>query len=987
VIHRLPEEDLVLGICFTLELLETRRLLAGDVLSYHNDPGSTGQNLTEVVLRPANVTAATFGKRFTTTLDGQVYAQPLYKANVNITRANQGVHNVVYAVTQHDSLYAIDANSGTILWQDSFLNITDPTNLTPTAGVSTMGAVSGNSDTAGSTLITPEIGITSTPVIDPATNIIYLVAKTKEFRNGSTPAVGGADRHYVQRLWAINMSSGAPALAGPALIGDTVKNTTISNPSGDAAQVAAYNDYQYFAGPIVNGTGNNGTVDHSGSPVNVTDGWIPSTDPAHLGYDPDASGQIAFNALLHLNRVALTLLNGKVYIGFASHGDRGPYYGWILSYSASTLALTGAIVTAPTFHGVFGNTIYTAQGGVWMSGAKFASDGNFLYCTTGNGAFNDANANFDANGFPLDHNYSDCLIKIGEDPASSPANQNGNGWGIKVYDYFCPSNQANLNDIDADVGASGVTLLPDNAGNIAGHPHLLVLGGKEGRIYLIDRDNLGKFNLSYPKGVLTAPYPDPRDYDRVVGEYLGNPINTDPNRTNDTATYFNGRIYLHLSGRQAWAFNVSSFATGSVPPGSATVPAPFQTTSATFGNPGGTQSLSANGNSNGIVWVLRDAGASSDKLTAYDASSYVGTIFDSGTTLTSAGGGTTGVKFVPPTVINGLVYCPTGGVNSADGTDGLGSIVVYGLLAPSLGTPTNLAALRSSATNIHLTWTDNAADETFYQVERSRNGGSSWTVLGFTPNGTPSFDDTTFAAGQQYLYRVKPINGPSSGSYSASAAVSTIAPGVTASSFTWQNFPQRLNFTFDQDVSASLSTADLQLQNLTTATAIPSASISMTWDAPTKTATFTFSTQPSGALFDGNYQATLLSAGITNASNTPMASDYATAFFFLNGDANHDAIVDVSDLGILATNWQATSGKNYQLADFNYDGLVDVSDLGILATNWQKSVPATGPLAAATGASLTPPTPASALVSAAPFADGTTLRRASGSNLVQDLLS
>jgi hypothetical protein len=297
------------------------------------------------------------------------------------------------------------------------------------------------------------------------------------------------------------------------------------------------------------------------------------------------------------------------------------------------------------------------------------------------------------------------------------------------------------------------------------------------------------------------------------------------------------------------------------------------------------------------------------------------------------------VKFVPPTVVNGLVYCPTGGVNSADSTDGLGSIVVYGLLSPSLGTPTNLAALRSSATNIHLTWTDNAADETLYQVERSSNGGSSWTVLGFTPNGTPSFDDTTFAEAQQYLYRVKPINGPSSGSYSASAAVSTIAPGVTASSFTWQNFPQRLTFTFDQDVSASLSPADVQLQNTTTSTAIPTASISMDWDAATKTATFTFSTQPSGALFDGNYQATLLAAGITNSSGMPMASDYVTNFFFVNGDANHDGTVDVSDLGILATNWQTTTGKNYQLGDFNYDGLVDVGDLGILATNWQNTLP------------------------------------------------
>src|SRR5262249_6385519 len=162
------------------------------------------------------------------------------------------------------------------------------------------------------------------------------------------------------------------------------------------------------------------------------------------------------------------LLKGRVYIGFASHGDRGPYYGWILSYDAATLALTGAFVTTPTFHGVIGNTVFTAQGGTSASGASFASDGTYLYITTGNRAFNEDTSNFDVNGFPLDHNYADSLIKIGEDSTSSPANQNGNGWGIKVYDYFTPSNQYKLNDIDADLASSGVTLLPDNAGNIAG---------------------------------------------------------------------------------------------------------------------------------------------------------------------------------------------------------------------------------------------------------------------------------------------------------------------------------------------------------------------------------------------------------------------------------------------------------------------------------------------------------------------------------------
>src|SRR6266516_467329 len=116
-----------------LEGLELRRLLAapGELLQYHNDSHSTGNNLSETVLTPGNVNSTTFGLKSRTALDGQVYGQPLLRGNVNITRgASQGLHNVLYVVTQHDSLYALDGETGAVLWQDSFLNLTDPTNLT-----------------------------------------------------------------------------------------------------------------------------------------------------------------------------------------------------------------------------------------------------------------------------------------------------------------------------------------------------------------------------------------------------------------------------------------------------------------------------------------------------------------------------------------------------------------------------------------------------------------------------------------------------------------------------------------------------------------------------------------------------------------------------------------------------------------------------------------------------------------------------------------
>lgn len=242
-----------------LEELEPRRLPSVNVLTYHNDAARTGQNLAEPFLTPATVNSSTFGKLFSVPVDGQVYAQPLYMSALSIP--GKGVHNVVFVATEHDSVYAFDADTnlganGAPLWHDSFI---DPAN-----GVTTVLA----SD-IGCNQIAPEIGITATPVIDPATGTIYVQAMTKE--------VTGSTTSYVQRLHALDVSTGAERFGGPVVIQATVA-----------------------------GTGDGGTVD-------------------------------IFNPHDYKGRPGLLLLGGVVYTAWSSHCDIGSYHGWIIGYNAQTL--------------------------------------------------------------------------------------------------------------------------------------------------------------------------------------------------------------------------------------------------------------------------------------------------------------------------------------------------------------------------------------------------------------------------------------------------------------------------------------------------------------------------------------------------------------------------------------------------------------------------------------------------------------------------
>jgi hypothetical protein len=547
-----------------------------DVLGYHYDNANDGQYQAETTLTTTNVKSTTFGKLFTTQLDGKVYAEPLYKLGVNITRGgHQGVHNVVYVATEHDSLYAIDADNGQVLWKDSFIN--------PAAGINPVP----NSDVHGA--IGPEVGITGTPVIDPTTNTIYLDTATKE-------TAGGSNR-YVHRLWAVQLADGGLAFS-PVLIANTILNSDGS--------------FRYLSGPTVNGNG-----------------------------DGSVNGKLTFNAERQMQRPGLTLVNGTVYVGFGSYFDGNPYHGWLLGFNHSNAQNKLQLVAA------FNATPNGFQGAFWQGGGRISADsaGN-LYVETGNGTFD---TTLDpTTHLPVKGDYGDTFLKLAADPTTSSTHQSINGWGLKVVDYFTPFNEQSLDSQDLDIGSTAPLLLPDSVGT-PGHP-LLMGGGKEGRIYLIDRSDMGKF--------------DPNT-DHIPDEKLFSNFSTW-----GTSAFFNNQLYVVGSGSPGQTFSIVnnkfSTATSTQSPDS-------------FGYPGSTPYISANGTTNGIVWDLDQA---SGELRAYKAASYAQELYT--TSQNSARDQLGSIPtFAVPTVAHGKVYV---GTTSS-------TLVAYGLLPhATAGTATGSGA-------------------------------------------------------------------------------------------------------------------------------------------------------------------------------------------------------------------------------------------------------------------------------------------------------
>lgn len=512
------------------------------VTTYHNDNLRTGLNPKETILTQANVNVNSFGQLFHYAVDGQVYAQPLYLPGVSI--AGKGTHNVVYVATENDSVYAFDADNNTganaaPLWQAAFANPAQGITPVPSADVSC-------SD------LTPQIGITGTPVIDQSSGTLYVVAKTKEVSNSTA--------HYYQRLHALDVTSGAEKSGGPFVINAT----------------AVGNCY------------------------------------------PNQNGSVVFSALHQNQRAGLALQNGILLVAWASHCDNNPYTGWVMAFQASTGKKVADFNSAPDM----GVVSYECRGGIWQSGAAPAADPqNNWYVATGNGYFN---ANEDGG---LD--YGDTVLKL---TLATPT--------FKVADYFTPDDQSTLDDYDSDLGAGGVLLLPNQPGP---NPRLAVSVGKDGNIFLLSRDNMGKYNPSSNSQIV-------QELSNAIGGIWGMPA------------YFNSQVYFGGAYDSLKAFELSKgmFLTS-----------PASQSGNVYSYPGPTASISSNGRTNGIVWAL-DIGAWGSSgpgvLYAYNAANLAQELYNSTQNPARDQLGPA-IKFTVPTIANGKVYVGTGN-----------SLAVFGLL-------------------------------------------------------------------------------------------------------------------------------------------------------------------------------------------------------------------------------------------------------------------------------------------------------------------
>jgi hypothetical protein len=521
----------LLTICgVALGFALTSKAVVAQITTSQYDNLRTGTTLAEKFLTPQNVNANQFGKLGVFRVDGAVYAQPLFIPSLEIPA--KGKHDVLFIATEHDTVYAFDADrpNDPPLWQVSLLD-------------KKLGTTPVSARAAQCPFIRPEIGITSTPVIDLKTGTLYVLARTM-----AEHLVG--DTEYFQHLHALAITTGVEKFGGPKLI-------TASVPGKGAGS---------------------------------------------------SSGQVRFDPLFENPRAALLLVSSTLYLSWGSSCDVDPYHGWLMAYGAETLEQKAVLNVTPN----------GSEGGIWQSDTGPAADatGN-IYVPTGNGTFDASSGGKD---------YGDSILKLALAGSS-----------IEIRDYFTPYNRSQLSDADADFGSSGPLVLPDQPGS---QRHLLLQPTKGGMIYLIDRDQMGKFNAQ-GDAVL--------DRIRMSGGGYG------------AMAYWKGHVFFACSDDYLRDYAIAN---GHIVLSKAS--------SIKFENPGATPAISANENDNAIVWAVATKtwdGADRPAIVyAFDANNITHPIYTSEQN-SKRDRGALATRFVIPVVANGRVYVAA-----------RGEVDVYGLL-------------------------------------------------------------------------------------------------------------------------------------------------------------------------------------------------------------------------------------------------------------------------------------------------------------------
>jgi hypothetical protein len=343
----------------------------------------------------------------------------------------------------------------------------------------------------------------------------------------------------------------------------------------------------------------------------------------------NASGTTTFSPGQYEERAALLLANGVIYTSWTSHCDIAPYGGWIIAFNKSTLAQTSALNVAPSSGAALsgGNDFDMNGPAIWMSGDGPAADsaGN-VYLLTGNGRFEPT---LDANGFPNQGDFGNSFLKI-----------SGGAGSLAVADYFAMSNEVDESSQDGDLGSGGEMLLPDLTDSTGTVRHLVVGAGKDGNIYVVDRDNMGKFS------------PSANHIWQELDGVVSGGVRASP-------AYFNSRLYYGDASGTLKAFSIANAKLSTTP---------TSQSAASFTYPGASPTISANGSSNGIVWAHENTDPA--VLHAYDATNLAHELYNSNQASGSRDHFGTGNKFIAPTIAGGKVFVGT--------TNGL---AVFGLLA------------------------------------------------------------------------------------------------------------------------------------------------------------------------------------------------------------------------------------------------------------------------------------------------------------------